>query len=417
MVVLLAMPFPAGGQTREEDRELFDEGQYFLNRKDYREAAFYFKRIADKHQDNANFSFKLGECYMNMPGSESLAIPYFEKAILQTVSRKQFREKDFAETRAPLHALFYLGNVYRMKNRLDDALRVYNVFISSPFYYGNYNENIVDNEIRSCERAKIIQDNPVSVVEQVLDTMINTNASELYPVITRDESTLVFLRKLKFYDAIFLTTRKGDTWSQPENLNPIIGSDGEYYPACLSADGNELFLVKTGGDSDIWLSVRQAAGWSKAMKLKGNINSRADETSAWISADGKKLYFTSSRKRGQGGKDIYYVRRDQDGEWGRAHNLGKEVNTAFDEENPCLINDSTLFFSSKGHYSMGGYDIFSTSYRGNTWSEPVNLGFPVNDTGDNLGFVAIRNGKAGYYARMNLRDPLREADVYRVDFK
>jgi tetratricopeptide (TPR) repeat protein len=418
LIGIMTCLFPAGSQTREEAMELFSEGQYFLNREDYREAAYYFKKIADLYPDNANFNFKLGECYMNLPGIEAKAVPCFEIAIQHTVAKKKYNRKDFGETNAPLHAYFYLGNVYRIINRLDDALKVYKTFINSPFYYGNYNESIVENEIKSCERAKIIQDNPVEMVELALDSSINTSSSELYPVISGDENTLVFVRKLKFYDAIYLTTRQGNSWSLPENLNPVIGSDGDFYPACLSADGKELYLIKTGTNSDIWVSVHSVSGWSKAGKLNSNINTKADETSAWLSLDGKTLYFVSSRKRGYGGKDIYFSSRDMNNRWGRAHNLGGVVNTAFDEENPCLTqDDNTLFFSSRGHFSMGGFDIFYTRYADHAWGEPVNLGFPINNTADNLGFVAIRGGKTGYFSKINPADPAGEADIFRVSMK
>jgi tetratricopeptide (TPR) repeat protein len=408
----------AYGQTKDEAADLFSEGQYFLNHEDYHEAAYYFRRIADIYPDNANYSFKLGECYMNLPGSEALAVPCFEKAIQHTVAKKRYNQKDFGETNAPIHAYFYLGNVYRMVNRLDDALRVYNLFTSSPFYYGNYNETIVENEIKSCERAKIIQDNPVDMVEECLDSMINTSAAEVNPVISEDENTLIFVRRLKFYDAIFLTVRKNGCWSPLENLNPVIGSDGDLYPTCLSADGKELYLIKTGGNRDIWLSVKNTSGWSKAEKLNMHINTKADETSAWLSDDGKTLYFASSRKGGYGGRDIYYARRNEDNQWGKAHNMGKMINTAFDEDDPCLTQEgNTLFFSSKGHYSMGGFDIFYSRFTDHKWSEPVNLGFPINNTSDNLGFIAIKEGKAGYYSRINAADPSREADIFRVLIK
>jgi len=416
--IMLAL-FPSMGQTREETLDSFNEGQYFLNRGDYREAAFYFKKVTEIYPDNANFNFKLGECYMNLPGSESLAVSCLEKAIRHTVNKKLYSRKDFEEMNAPLHAYYYLGNVYRIINRLDDALRVYNIFINSPFYYGNYNETIVDNEIKSCERAKIIQDNPVDMVELNLDSTINTSASELYPIVSGDENMMVFVRKLKFYDAIYLTKRNGDSWSVLENLNPVIGSDGDLYPTCLSSDGKELYLVKTSGEgSDIWVSVLNSSGWSKAEKLNKNINTRADETSAWLSPDGRMLYFASSRKGGYGGRDLYYSRRDNNNQWGKAHNLGRVINTSFDEDGPSVtLENNILYFSSKGHFSMGGFDIFYTSFRDNKWSEPVNLGFPINNTMDNLGYIAIRGGKAGYYSKINPDDPSREADIFRVAIK
>jgi hypothetical protein len=416
--ILTVMLFPVYSQTRDEMMNTYNEGLYFLNRGDFKEAAFYFRKIVDQFPENANYNFKLGECYMNLPGSESLAVPCFEKAVKQIVPKKKYNRKDFDGKSAPLYAWFYLGNVYRINNRLDDALKAYDVFVNSPFYYGDYNQAIVENEIKACERAKIIQDNPVPVSELKLDTMINTNASELNPVISRDERTLVFIRRLKFYDAIYITQKKGDTWTQPFNLNTSVGSDGDLYPTCLSADGKELYLVKYGESKDIWVSRQTASGWSEAAPLSGRINTSADESSAYVSEDGKSLYFASTRKGGYGGNDLYVSFRDSRNQWGKPRNLGSMINTAFDEESPCVTNhDTTLFFSSKGHFSMGGYDIFYSNLSDKKWSEPVNLGFPINNTGDNFGYIALQGGKTGYYSKVNPAERDGESDIFRVELK
>ncbi len=196
-VILFVILFPGLGQTRDEMMDSFNEGLYFSNRGDYKEAAFYFRKLVDKYPDNANYNFKLGECLMNVSGSEALSVPCFEKAVKQIVPKKKYNKKDFDEKSAPLYAWFYLGNVYRISNRLADALKAYDTFTNSPFYYGDYNQAIVENEIKACERAKIIQDNPVPLSEIRLDSLINTEASELSPVISRDERILVFVRRLE----------------------------------------------------------------------------------------------------------------------------------------------------------------------------------------------------------------------------
>ncbi len=417
-ILIAVIVFPVNSQTRDESLESYNEGLYFLNRGDYKEAAFYFRKVVDKYPDNANFNFKLGECYMNIPGSEAMAVPCFEKAVKKVVPKKKYNKKDFNGESAPLYAWFYLGNVYRINNRLDEAMNAYNTFVNSPFYYGDYNQAIVENEIRSCERAKIIQDNPVPISELKLDTVINTSASELNPVISRDERTLVFVRRLKFYDAVYIAERSGENWTQPANLNTSIGSDGDLYPTCLSADGKELYLVKNGESKDIWISQRTAAGWSKATRLDERINTSADESSACLSEDGKSLYFSSTRKKGFGGSDLYVAARDSRNQWGKPRNLGPMINTAFDEESPCITNhDTTLFFSSKGHFSMGGYDIFYSGISEKKWSEPVNIGFPINNTGDNMGYIARQGGRTGYYAKINPAEADGESDIFRVVIK
>jgi tetratricopeptide (TPR) repeat protein len=406
-------------QSREDLIESFDEGDYFFVRREYSEAAYYFRKVVDSHPNNAHYNFRLGECYMNIPGSEALAISCFEKATTHTVAKNKYRSRDFSENSAPIHAWFYLGNVYRLNNRLKDALIAYNTFINSPLYYNSYNVNVVENEIKSCERAQIIMDSPVDAFIDALDTVINTSAAELSPVVSGDGQTMVFVRRLKFYDAILLTSKQGDTWSQIENLNPQVGSDGDFYPVSLSYNGNELYLVKTSLDnSDIYVSYLRNATWTKAEPLNKHINSKTNETWASVSGDGKTLWFTSARKGGQGGLDIYYSRRDDNFQWGAAKNAGKVINTPFDEESPCLTNNNQLlFFSSKGHYSMGGFDIFYTKSVGKTWKEPVNIGFPINNTADNLGYIPLDNGRTGYYVRNNAAGEQSSEDIFRVTLK
>jgi len=144
----------------------------------------------------------------------------------------------------------------------------------------------------------------------------------------------------------------------------------------------------------------------------------ADETWACTSSDGKALWFTSSRKGGQGGLDIYCSQRDKNNNWGKARNAGKVINTAFDEESPYLSNkDHVLFFSSKGHTGIGGFDIFYTVLKNKTWTKPVNIGYPVNNTTDNTGYVPVDGGKGGYYSFIDIKRASSSEDVYRVLLK
>lgn len=405
-------------QPAVSPREIFDEAEFFYARGDYGEAAYYFKQLVALYPDHAHFNFRLGECYLNMAGSERLAVPFFEKAVINTVPKKKYRGKDFNETSAPLHAFFYLGNAYRFDNRLDEALKAYDTFVSSPYYYGNYNQAIVDNEIQSCERARVIRDNPVKLTVEWLDSTINTTMPEIGAAVSADGSTLVFVRKLRFYDAIYLTTLTEGKWSEPENLNPAIGSDGDLYPTCLSSDGSAMFLVRDDPvNRDLYVSYKTGNTWTKAEKLRGRVNSARDETSAFLSPSGTALYFSSFRRGGEGGSDLYVCIKTPEGKWGKVRNLGRTVNTPFDEKDPCLTNDgNTLYFSSRGHESMGGYDIFFSNKIGNRWDKPVNAGYPLNDTGDNTGFTAIDGGTTGFFSKINSSGVTGE-DIYRASIR
>ncbi len=400
--------------TSGKYKEYFDDGEYFFHREDYEEAVFYYLKLLEYQPDNANYNFKIGECYLNIPGREALAVPYFEKAVTNITEKNKYKKRSFEEDKAPLHAWFYLGNAYRIANMLNKALKAYDTFVRSPLYAGNYNSTIVENEIKSCERAKIIEDNPVEIEQTLLPDIINTSASELRPVISGDEKTLVFVRTLKFYNAIFLVRLKDGTWSDPVNLNPEIGSDGDFYPTSLSFSGDELYLVRdNGGNKDIYLSRLVDGKWTKAVSLGNKINSLSDESHAAITEKGNKLYIASDRKGGRGGVDIWLSAKDKTGQWGKPKNLGKVVNTSFDEAAPYPIkNGNVLFFSSKGHFNMGGFDIFYAVLSNRKWGTPVNIGSPVNDTGDNTNYMPTPDGHSGYLSRYP--EPGAPADIFKI---
>ncbi len=398
-------------------KETYQEGNGFFKDEDYKEAIYYFLQLEQKGFINPNIQFKIGTCYLNVPGEESKAIPYLEEAVKHI--NYKYSAKDPLEKQAPLHSLFFLGNAYRIDNQLEKALESYDKFTNSPYYDGVYNLNIVENEIKSCERAKIIQDAPVEVVWHNVGDQLNTASSEINPTISGNGNVMAYLTSLKFYDAIYVTRKLDGKWQAPENINPQVLSDGEFYPTALSYDGTQLYLIKRSlTNSDIYLSELKDGKWSVAKALNGNVNSSKSETYAAISADNKTLYFSSNRNGGKGGFDIYKSVKDKTDEWTKAENIGKIVNSQYDDVSPSITSDGkTLYFSSKGHYNMGGFDIFySSTVDGEKWSIPVNLGYPINTTNDNSGFQVIGDGKNGLISRI-ASDGYGKADVYEIEIK
>lgn len=404
----------AFSQLITDPEELFTEGEFFFLAEDYREAIYYFTQLVEKFPDNSNFNWKAGMTYLMIPGQEHFAIPYLEKAVLNTSLK--YKKRSFRETRAPHHAFFYLGNAYRYNNELDKALSTYDIFVNSDEFEGNYNISMVENEINACERAKIIKDVPLNIKTTRLDEPINSKTDNYNPVLTPDGKTMVFVTQLAFYDAIHLSHKENGKWTDPEVLNPQVGSDGDMYPTCISADGTELFLVKrTESNNDIYVSNLGTDFWSRAEPLNENINSRDHETHASLSYDGKTLYFTSARRGGYGQLDIYKSQRAGASNWNVPVNLGRVINTEQNEETPFLSSDgSRLYFSSEGHFNMGGYDIFYSNLKSNgEWSDAVNIGYPINTTGNNLFYFPVDEDN-GYMARMSTDIPII-SDIYLIE--
>jgi tetratricopeptide (TPR) repeat protein len=397
-------------------KELYTEGNEYFQAEDYKEAIYYFLQVTEKY-NNPNIQYKIGVCYLNMPGEETKAVPYLEEASKHI--NFKYKMRDITEKQAPLHALFYLGNAYRIDNQLEKALESYNKFINSPGYDGNYNLDIVENEIKACERAKIIQDSPVDVVWEKLPEYVNTPNSDVRPVISGDETVLVFLTSLKLYNAVYFARKMNGQWLAPENINPQILSDGEFYPTALSFDGKELYLVKQGTENkDLYVSYYTDGKWTVAKPLNKYINTSKDEESASISSDGKVLYFSSNRNDSKGGFDIFRSFKDAKGDWGKPENLGKIINTKDDEVSPSISeNGKILYFSSKSHYNMGGFDIFYSELgKDNKWGQPVNIGFPINTTNDNIDFKVLGNGQFGYLSK-KMNKTSGSDDIYKVEIR
>jgi outer membrane protein OmpA-like peptidoglycan-associated protein len=224
-------------------------------------------------------------------------------------------------------------------------------------------------------------------------------------------------KDLEFFEDIYISEFKDGEWQPAQNIGTNINT--EYHDASigLSGDGKTLFLYKDENGGDIYVSnKRKDDTWSKPEPLSHNINSSYNENSVSISPDGQTLFFTSDRPGGKGGIDIYMSKLDKKGNWGKPTNMGAPINTNADEDGPFIDYDGkTLYFSSRGLEGMGGYDIFVTEYDSTAkkWSEPVNIGYPINTPDEDIYFVKSGDQRFGYYA--SVKDGgAGEKDIYKV---
>ncbi len=417
LLFIIILPFITDVKAQQEDVEkLFDDAEFFYATGDFKEASYLFRKLAGNEPENANFNYLAGISLLNIPGEETRAIPYLEQAVQNTTMK--YKERDPDEKQAPYHAWFYLGNAYRINNQLDEALEAYSHFMELRDFERKYNIRIVQNEIKAVERAKIIKDAPVNLIRMKLPPAINDGSTTYRPVVDIDETSMVYIKSMKFYDAIMYTWKVDGQWVEPVNITPQVGSDGDMTPSALSSDGTKLLLIKTtrSGDGDVYISSVKDHKWSKAEPLGRTINSSRNEAHASFTPDGK-LLLASDRRGGEGGLDIYIAEKEEDGTWGEPVNIGPEINTEQDENSAFIVNDGkTLFFSSKGHFNMGGYDIFYSNLEKNgKWGEPKNIGYPLNTTNDNEYFQPTRQGKTGYIALFSDEDPSAPREIFRVE--
>ncbi len=224
-------------------------------------------------------------------------------------------------------------------------------------------------------------------------------------------------RDLMFFEDIYISYFRDGKWQPAQNMGIKINTEFHDASIGLSADGKELYLYKDENGGDIYVSrMNEDSTWTTPEPLSENINSRFSENSVCISPDGNTLFFTSDRPGGKGGIDIYYSEKDKKGRWGKPVNMGAPVNTSSDDDGPFIDYDSkTLYFSSRAHAGMGGFDIFVSEFDSTSkkWSEPVNIGYPINTPDDDIYFVKSGDSKYGYYA--SVKDGgIGEKDIYKV---
>jgi tetratricopeptide (TPR) repeat protein len=398
-------------------QESFLEAEYFFMNEDYSDALPIYIQLYEKMPQNANLAFRIGSCYLNIPGKKNLSVSYLETAI-KNISAKH-KDGSINQIAAPYDALYELGNAYRINFKFDKAKETYKKYEETLLPDDTENINFIEHEIQVCDNAKTLIGKPVDFTLENMGSIFNDEKSNYNPVISADGKSFAFMVSLKFYDAIMFSRQVNGKWSSPLNITPDLQIDGDIYISCLSSDGKMLFLSNSDKySSDLYYSTFDGIKWSKAVKLNRNINTKGWESHAFISEDGQFLVFSSDRPGGYGGLDIYISKKEK-GDWGPAVNLGTEINTAFNEDRPFLINNGkTLFFSSQDHNNIGGYDLFRSEMQSNgLWSNPQNLGYPLNTPDDNIFFMPVGNGKSGYISVFREADGFGREDIYRLTFK
>ena len=409
--------FPIYAQENKELQESFLEAEYFLMNEDYSDALTYYLQLYEKLPDNANLAYCIGVCYLNIPTKKNLSVEYLETAS-KNMSAKH-KEGSINETDAPYDALFELGNAYRINFKFEMAKETFAKYLETLLPDDHVNIDFIKHQIEVCDMAKDLISKPVAFTEENLGGLFNDEKDNFNPLISADGKTFAYMVSLKFYDAVMFSRLVNGKWTPPLNITPELQSDGDFYISCLSADGKLLFLSKDDNEtSDIYVSSYDGSHWSRTIKLNKNINTKYWESHAFISEDGNQLVFASDRPGGFGGLDLYLSRKIN-GDWGPEVNLGPEINTEFNEDRPFLINNGkTLFFSSQGHESIGGYDIFRSDLQTNgLWSNPKNLGYPINTPDDDIFFMPVGDGKSGYYSRVRESGGFGKQDIYKITFK
>jgi outer membrane protein OmpA-like peptidoglycan-associated protein len=398
----------------KELKEKITEADEYILAEDFSEALLILKEIKEEGSGNPNIDFKTGYCYLHSIAEKERALPLLKSAS-QHISRN-YNRVDPLEKKAPMETILLLGDAYRLANDYKEALNCYKQY--GILLEDTVSKAISQKRIKECYVGQLLRHNPVNVKFEKENTTINQGLSNYNPVISSDGQTLAFTRKMKFYDALFISRNENGKWQEPENITTQIGSDGEYYPSGLSSDGKKLLLTCYNATSgyDIYESDYDGTRWSKVKKLDGGVNSSFVEIDATYSPDDKSIFFASNRDGGFGSFDIFRSDRKDDNSWSQAINAGGEINTNADEKSPHFIDKGKyLVFSSGGHLGMGGLDLCYVSYPVEPASKVRNMGYPINSVVDDVSFSPVMKQNISFVSRHD-KESKSESDVFRAEY-
>jgi len=411
LLTLIIFTAAASAQSLKEMKEIFKQAESNYLFEEY-DLANQLYLLLD-NPENLNIAYKIGTCYLNIPDEKEKAIPYLEAAVKNT--SYDAKPGSFKEKRAPLDAYFFLAKAYMINNDLEKGLNTLQTFnnLASEIKGkgGMQNIDFTNQQIQACKNAIQYENNPVPITRKLLGKDFAQGSMNENPAVSFDGNTIVYTERRGLVNVILFSKRIRGIWQPPVEITSQLNAGEDCSSCSLNNDGTELFLYKTDNyDGNIYSSNFVNDSWTPIVKLNKNINTKFYESHASVSADGKKLYFTSNREGGLGGLDIYVSEKDAYGDWGVPVNLGNTVNTAYNEDNPFITkNDSTLFFCSEGHNSMGGYDNFRCRKTRTGWETPQNLGFPVNSTDDDKFFQPSNNGRNAYYS---MKTDYKKRDIF-----
>lgn len=423
----LSVSLLTNAQGKADYRDKFTEGNYLILEGNYTRALKSFQEAYQLDSTSANINFKLGFCYLKTVTERSKALPYLEKAVLNTT--KSYVDLEPREKAAPVNAFYYYGLALHLNYKFDEAIANFEKFKS--FLKPKQEDLIkdVDRQIEISNNAKTLVNAPIPVVISNLGDSINSAFPDYSPVLSADENTIIFTSRRpgstggdktdedQFYEDIYISYRKPDsTWTTPVSISPNVNTITHEASVGLTADAQTLLIYKDGNGGDIYYSSLDGNNWTFPQQMGSDINSPGWETSACLTPDGNTLYYVSDRKEGgMGGRDIWKCVKLPNGKWSKSVNLGAPINTPYDEESPFIHpSGNVLFFSSKGHQSIGGFDIFFSTRNENSWDEPLNIGYPINTTDDDVFYVTSPDGKRGYYSSSSRAEGYGEKDIYMI---
>ncbi|MFW5805097.1 MAG: OmpA family protein [Bacteroidales bacterium] len=437
LLTFLSISFSTFSQSeRQPDRRFvnnFYDASAFIYENNYDAAVPLLDELNSIDPDNANIQYLLGFCYLKSRVYQKQAQNKLEYA--SGFISKAYKDDNHREQNAPPYTWFFLGQAYRINLEFEKSISAFVKYLQhletqeKIQQTRKLNKNETLRQITITKRAEHMVKTPVNIDISNMGPVINSKYSDHSPVIDVHESKMIYTSKrprsgeplYNQHEDLFISCKEKGEWNGPERMGEHINTDENEASVGLSTEGDFLLFFRSkyhAGNIFATKREKDSLEWSKPKQLTEKINTKNRETHACISPDNQSIYFTSERPGGYGRRDIYVIRRLPTGEFCEPRCLGPNVNTEYDEETPFIHPDGkTLFFSSKGHNTMGGYDIFYSKMNEDyTFGDPTNLGYPINTTGDNVAYVMSMDGQRGYLSTYR-EDSYGDLDIYMIKHK
>lgn len=404
--------------------KLLEQGVYY-------QASLISSKLLEKDSLSYNNNFRHGFALLNMSSNYNQAFPYLKYAIDSVVEKFDFF--NYREKAAPIDAYYQLARCYHLKGDIKNARKYYQLFISkeklnTPAY------KTAELNLIQCDNAEDARFYKSHVHLEGLGNTVNTKNPEYASIISYDGRSLYFTsRRLRgdstnateidpisgeYLEDVFVSHKQVDgSWSEAELLSFSRVHQNEATVA-LSLNKKTIYLYDDAqGNGDLYyapINTNNPFARIKALDIP-KVNTEAWEPHIAFTGDGNVAYFSSDRPGGFGGRDIYRIVKYGNGEWSEPVNMGPEINTEWDEDSPFIsVDGKTMYFASNGIKSIGGFDIFLTVIdEDNQWSTPINLGAPINSTGDDLYYSTTIDGKVAYITSYR-PEGRGEKDIYRI---
>ena len=402
-------------EKRNENRteKQLDYAKELISLNDYHNAYLSLMEIYSEDSTNLELNYYLGLTSFYANRNKEKALPYLQKGVL-------FNE----------NAFYFMGIIYHQQEHFDLALEAYNNYKRAVYIQTLIPLDKVNKQIEKINTAKELLKHKKSIQIANLGKEINSPFPDYAPILFANGNRLFFTSRRKgsfpeykdpnneYFEDIYFSEKVNGIWEKPVNVGNPINTKTHDASVAISEKDSAFYIYRTNPNlisGDIFISVQHDGKWQNPKLFESSINSKkGTESSISIHPNGNKIFFSSNREGGYGGKDLYFVQKLPNGKWSLPTNLGGIINTPEDEDAPFISPDGqVLYFSSKGHKNMGGYDLFKSRLKTNKqWSEPENMGAPINSVRDDI-FISTLNNK-DYFFSSNRSGGFGFADIYHT---